>query len=173
MRGEGGEGMSEAQIVRNVIVLSLAVALAAGCAVSERATPAASAPPAPIADASLGLAKGSVFDVATPPAVKANDKAPGEEPVLPRAYVIAPPRIPHVVADFLPITRKQNACLDCHGVKDKKPGEPTPIPPSHYTDYRRAPDRVGGAVVGARYVCVSCHPGTTDAPGLVGNDFRR
>jgi nitrate reductase cytochrome c-type subunit len=76
------------------------------------------------------------------------------------------------VEDFLPITQKQNACLDCHAVKEKKPGEPPPIPPSHYTDYRNAPGRVGGQVVGARYVCVSCHAASTDAPDLVENRFR-
>jgi cytochrome c-type protein NapB len=76
------------------------------------------------------------------------------------------------VADFLPITQKQNACLDCHSVKEKKQGDPTPIPPSHYTDYRNAPDRVGDQVAGARYVCVSCHAAGTDAPDLVGSRFR-
>jgi cytochrome c-type protein NapB len=76
------------------------------------------------------------------------------------------------VADFLPITQKQNACLDCHAVKDRKQGDPTPIPPSHYTDYRNAPDRVSAQVAGARHVCVSCHAAKTDAPNLVGNRFR-
>ncbi len=107
-----------------------------------------------------------------PPAVKANDSAPGELPLLPRAYTLAPPRIPHAVADLLPITQKQNACLDCHAVKEKTKGEPTPIPPSHYIDYRSAPDRVGSLVAGARHVCVSCHVARTDAPDLVDNRFR-
>jgi cytochrome c-type protein NapB len=76
------------------------------------------------------------------------------------------------VADFLPITPKQNACIDCHAVTEKKSGEPTPIPASHYTDYRNAPDRVEHEVVGARRVCVSCHVPTTGAPVLVENRFR-
>jgi cytochrome c-type protein NapB len=151
-------------------ILSLVIVFAAGCAGS--APTRAAAPATPVTDASLGLAKGSVFDVPTPPAVKANDSAPGERPVLPRAYATAPPRVPHAVGDFLPITQKQNACLDCHAVKEAKKGEPTAIPPSHYTDYRNAPERVGGQVVGARYVCVSCHAPTTDAPNLVENHFR-
>jgi cytochrome c-type protein NapB len=146
--------------MKTTVILSLAAVLAAGCT------------SAPIADTELGLSKSSVFDVPTPPAVKPNERAPGEGPLVPRSYVIAPPRIPHAVADFLPITLAQNACLDCHAVKDKKPSEPTPIPPSHYTDFRLAPDRVGDKVAGARYVCVSCHAATTDAPGLTGNRFR-
>jgi cytochrome c-type protein NapB len=157
--------------MKTSLILSLVAVLAAGCGTSRSTVAEVSAPTTAIPDASLGLAKGSVFDVPTPPAVKANDSSPGELPVLPRPYPIAPPRIPHAVDDFLPITQKQNACLDCHAVKEKKPGEPTPIPPSHYTDYRNAPERVGGQVVGARYVCVSCHAARTDAPSLVENRF--
>lgn len=158
--------------MKTTIVLSLAVALATGCSSAATTREAFPAPSGPIADSQLGLAKGSVFEVPTPPAVKANEGNPGEGPLLPRPYVIAPPRIPHAVADFLPITQKQNACLECHAVKEKKQGDPTPIPQSHYIDYRNAPDRVGGQVAGARYVCVSCHAAKTEAPNLVENRFR-
>jgi nitrate reductase cytochrome c-type subunit len=158
--------------MKTTVIVLLAAALAAGCANPRPAPLASSAATDPTPDTSLGLARGSVFDVPTPPAVKSNGTTPGELPVLPRAYSLAPPRIPHGVADFLPITPKQNNCLDCHGVKEKQAGAPTPIPPSHYTDFRNAPGRVGGEVVGARYVCVSCHVGKTDAPDLVGNRFR-
>ena len=147
-----------------LVVLSLGAALATACTSSGPATP--------IADGSLGLAKGSVFDTPAPPAVKANESNPGELPPLPRPYPIAPPRIPHAITDFLPITQKQNACLDCHAVKEKKPGEPTPIPSSHYVDFRNAPGQVGSQLAGARYVCVSCHAAKTDAPDLVENRFR-
>ena len=157
--------------MRIAAVLFVVAVLTAGCASSM--TPLSAMPPAaPMPDASLGLAKGSVFDVPTPPAFPANDSAPGERPVLPRPYVIAPPRIPHGVADFLPITANQNLCVDCHAVKERKPGEATPLPPSHYTDYRNAPDRVASQVIGARYICVSCHAAGTDAPDLVENRFR-
>ena len=158
--------------MKTTLILFLVAVLAAGCSTSTPTAADASAPTTPIPDTRLGLVKESVFDVPTPPAVKMNDSNPGELPVLPRPYVIAPPRIPHAVDDFLPITQKQNACLDCHAVKEKKQGEPTPIPPSHYTDFRNAPERVGGQVVGARHLCVSCHAARTDAPNLVENHFR-
>ena len=158
--------------MKTTVVLALAAVLAAGCSSTSGPTPDASAPATAIPDTRLGLVKESVFDVPTPPAVKANDSNPGELPVLPRPYPIAPPRVPHAVDDFLPITQKQNACLDCHAVKDRQKGEPTPIPSSHYTDYRNAPERTGAQVVGARYVCVSCHAAKTDAPNLVDNRFR-
>lgn len=155
--------------MRTTAILLLTVGLTAACAASlDPSTPAATAP---IPDAQLGLAPGSVFNVPTPPVVKAEASNPGEHPAVPRPYVGAPPRIPHAVDDFLPITVKDNACVGCHTVTEKKPGEPTPIPPSHYTDYRNAPDRVGSQLAGARYVCVSCHAGRTDAPALVGNRF--
>jgi nitrate reductase (cytochrome), electron transfer subunit len=153
-------------------ILFLAAVLAVGCSSSATTGEVLPAPSTTVEDSGLGLSKGSVFEVPTPPAVKPNDSNPGEGRFLPRPYVIAPPRIPHAVADFLPITQKQNACLDCHMVKERKQGDPTPIPPSHYTDYRNAPDRVGDQVAGARYVCVSCHAAQTDARDLMENRFR-
>ena len=144
-------------------ILLLAAALGAGCAVSMPSTPTP--------DTALGLQKGSVFSVPAPPPVKPDESAPGERKPMAPAYAGSPPVIPHGIGDFLPITAKQNACLDCHAVTEKKPGEPTPVPPSHYTDLRNAPGSVGDKVAGARYVCVSCHVGTTDAAPLVQNRF--
>ena len=158
--------------MRAVVALSLTSVLAWSCVNSSSQPPAPPTRVAPLPDASLGLAKASVFDVPTPPPVKANETAPGEKPALPRPYVIAPPRIPHAVGDFLPITAKQNSCVDCHSVTEKKSGEPTPMPASHYVDYRNTPHQVGDQVAGARYVCISCHVVVTDAPSLVENRFR-
>ena len=149
--------------MKTIATVSLTTLLMAGCVTTM------DAPPTP--DTNLGLVKESVFDVPTPPVVKTNETAPGEQAPLPRAYTIAPPRVPHAVQDFLPITLKQNACVDCHQVAEKKKGEPTPIPASHYTDYRNAPDRQGTKLVGARHVCTACHVPTTDAPALVGSRF--
>ncbi|HET9599680.1 MAG TPA: nitrate reductase cytochrome c-type subunit [Anaeromyxobacteraceae bacterium] len=147
----------------------LALALLAACA-GSRATPPPP-PPAPVPDTALGLDKGSVFDAHAPPTVKAEDGAPGEKPVLPRPYPLAPPRVPHAIADFLPITASQNSCADCHEVKEKVAGQPTPIPASHYTDLRRAATAPGPKLAGARWVCTSCHVPTSDAKPLVGNAF--
>jgi nitrate reductase (cytochrome), electron transfer subunit len=128
-------------------------------------------PPAAIADRDLGLSKTSVFEVPSPPPVADNDSAPGEEPVLPRAYPGAPPRIPHGIAALLPITRQDNFCIDCHLTDEKVEGGPTPIPASHKTDLRNAPGKAGERVVGARWFCVSCHVPVTGAAPLVGNSF--
>ncbi len=122
-------------------------------------------------DAELGLTRGSVFEIPLPDPVRVNDSAPGELPLLPRAYVGAPPVVPHGLADFLPITREDNLCVDCHGIAEAEEGDPTPIPASHYTDLRRAPGRVGESVAGARWVCVSCHVAPSGAEPLVVNVF--
>jgi cytochrome c-type protein NapB len=158
--------------MKSVVIVSLALALGVGVAAMTW-TPVGAQGADPLPDSRLGLAKGSVFETPTPPAVKPNETAPGELPVLPRAYVIAPPRIPHGIGDFLPLTAKQNSCLDCHEVKEKKAGEPTPMPAGHYTDYRNAPGAPGPTIAGARHMCVACHVPVTDAPDLLENRFRR
>ncbi|MBI5067521.1 MAG: nitrate reductase cytochrome c-type subunit [Deltaproteobacteria bacterium] len=148
--------------------LLVVLALSAGCA----AVRTAEAPAAPIRDASLGLAKGSAFEVLTPPAVAEEDSSPGEKGVRPRPFAGAAPVVPHGIQGFLPITPKENSCIACHGeAKVKKAGEPTPIPPTHYTDYTRRPPVAGEKLSGARWVCTSCHVQQTDARPIMGNRF--
>ncbi|HEX9289280.1 MAG TPA: nitrate reductase cytochrome c-type subunit [Anaeromyxobacteraceae bacterium] len=155
---------------RHVTIAAVALALSA-CA-GAHPTPAAPAPAAaPIPDSALGLSKTSVFDAPAPPRVKPNDSAPGELPVLTRPYAGAPPRVPHDLESFLPITPRSNACADCHSVAEKEPGQPTPMPASHYVDLRNAPGQRGDKVAGARWVCTACHAPLTDAKPLVGNAF--
>ena len=125
------------------------------------------------ADKDLGLSRTSVFDVPSPPRYRAEDSAPGEKSSPPRISAEIPPVIPHGVAELLPITREDNACLACHDVPGpKKKGEPTPIPASHYVDLRREPGKRAEKVYGARWVCVSCHVPQSDAKPLVASRYR-
>jgi cytochrome c-type protein NapB len=149
--------------------LVIAALLAAACSGARPSPTPPAAAPSPVPDAALGLTKGSVFDVPAPPVSKPNQSAPGETPVLPRPYALAPPRIPHAIDDFLPITQTQSLCFDCHSVKEKKPGQPTPIPASHHVDLRRAPGKAEERVAGARWVCTACHVPRTDAQPLPGS----
>ncbi len=136
------------------------------------ALPATSEEPPPGTPAEqLGLAPGSVFEVLVPEAVEPNSSDPGDQPSLPPAFEGAPPLVPHGVVDFLPITREDNLCVDCHVIAEAEEGDPTPLPASHYTDLRRAPGEVGETVAGARWVCVSCHVPPTGAEPLVGSRF--
>ncbi len=153
----------------------------AGLAIAQDASQDAPAPaatttsarPQPIADTEIGLAKGSVFDVAVPPVPAGNISDPGDLPPVGRAFPSAPPRVPHAVADFMPITREENWCVDCHMLDWTAPGddEPTAISFSHYMNLRGEADDIGSKIVGARWVCVSCHLPDVDTPPLVENTF--
>ena len=154
----------------NIRPFAVLVAALAACSLTALAI-AQDAQPAGTPEEEIGLAKGSVFDVLLPDAVEPEAADPGDAPRLPRAYEGEPPRVPHAVADYLPITREDNLCVDCHAVAEAGEGDPTPIPSDHYTDLRRAPDQVGDTVAGARWVCLSCHVAPTAAEPLVGNRF--
>jgi len=89
----------------------------------------------------LGLRKTTLFgEDVKPPVVKEDRPAPGAAPRFERAYVNAPPMIPHSVEGLLPITAKNNQCLNCHMPDKAKGVGATPIPPTHFTNYR--PDTV-------------------------------
>lgn len=125
---------------------------------------------------SMGLNKGSVFDVPQQKVYRDDHGMPGQNKLLPRAYLNAPPQIPHAVDDFLPITAQGNLCFACHNRPDqwgkkRNAGEATPIPPSHYTDLRNAPDKVTDQLIGARYNCNQCHVPQMNATPLVENTF--
>jgi len=124
-----------------------------------------------IPDTEIGLSKSSVFDEPAPDPTRTNQSEPGDRPLIPRGFPEQPPTVPHGVIESLPITFTENQCVDCHEVDEKEPGEPTPIPRSHYTDLRNAPGVVGDQIVGARYICVSCHVSPGDNEPLVKNAF--
>lgn len=147
------------------------VAILAGCVVTTVAVAGGS-----IKAENMGLSKTSVFDVPAPHVYHYNVAPPGQSKLLPRAYAGAPPQVPHDIADFLPITAVSNMCVACHAQPDlwgKKldAGTATPIPPSHYTDRRNAPDTVTDHLINGRYNCNQCHVPQTDAPALVENTF--
>jgi len=62
--------------------------------------------------------------------------APGQSTRFERAYVNAPPMIPHSVDGLLPIKQDNNQCLGCHMPEAAKGMGATPIPKSHFTNYR-------------------------------------
>lgn len=152
----------------------------------------------------LGLRKASLDDEEkiAPPAVKEDRPAPGAAPRFERSYVNAPPLIPHSVEGLLPITKDNNQCLGCHMPDKAKAVGATPIPPSHFTDYR--PETVlkngelvkEGKVVGlkgdignvgdiklakkkklnhlyeGRYNCSQCHVPQANIEPVVANTFK-
>ena len=138
------------------------------------AAPAAAPAPRAVGtpDRDLGLSKGSVFDVAEPRPFAFSKESPGGNDRLPGGYPGAPPRIPHDVTGYLPITLAKNGCLKCHDVeKALTPEDPTPIPQSHHVDLRNAPGVKQAMVAGARWVCTSCHVPQAAVAPPVGNGF--
>ena len=86
----------------------------------------------------LGLRKNTLFkeDSVKPNDAKFDRPAPGAAPKFERAYVNAPPMIPHSTEGLLPIRKNDNKCLGCHMPDVAKSMGATPIPPSHFTNYR-------------------------------------
>ena len=156
-------------------LLPAALLLLAACATAQvppqLAAPAAQTAPG-VSDQDLGLSKGSLFEVTEARPFNFVGESPGGNDRLPRAWGAAPPRIPHDIAGYLPITLQRNQCLKCHDVeKMKEPEDPTPIPPSHHVDWRNAPGVVGKEIAGARWVCTSCHVPQALVPPPVENRF--
>lgn len=154
--------MRKNQLVVFIGVTLLAGIVLAGCEGDSKSTP----------DNDVGLSKASVFDSPAPESTLTNQTEPGDQPVTPAEYADQPPVIPHGIADFIPISFDDNQCIDCHGVEEKEPGEPTPIPLSHYVDMRNGDGAKSDEIIGARYNCVSCHVSPGGNKPLVGNEFK-
>ncbi|MEN8130122.1 MAG: nitrate reductase cytochrome c-type subunit [Pseudomonadota bacterium] len=126
-----------------------------------------------IEDSSLGLDKTSVFETPSPEPFNYSTSPPGSGEALPLAYAGAPPQIPHSIDAFLPVTAESNQCMACHDKPDligqQTKGVPTPMPRSHYTDLRRAPEKVTKKMIGSRFVCTQCHTPQADVAPLVEN----
>jgi len=151
-----------------------------------------------VPDKELGLRKANVFsEKVAPPPVEYTKAAPGTAKRFERSYVNAPPLIPHSVDGLLPITIKNNACLGCHMPNVAKSMGATPIPESHFTDFRPTTklDKNGniikdGKVIKntadikiakfkklkklnpARYNCSQCHVPQANVKPLVKNNFK-
>jgi len=82
---------------------------------------------------------------------------PGETTVLERPYEIAPPLVPHSVADLV-IDRATNECLDCHMDGDEldEGHVATKVPSSHFVN-EYSGFKSTGNVAGNRYYCLQCH----------------
>ncbi len=152
-----------------------------------------------VTEVELGLRKDGLTDEKVKPIeVKYDAPAPGQAKKFARSYVNAPPLIPHSVEGLLPITQKNNQCLGCHMPDVAKGVGATPIPPSHFTNYRPETKMEGGKVVKegkvlgkantsdvvlakakkldhlsqARFNCSQCHVPQANVKPLVKNNFR-
>ncbi len=88
-----------------------------------------------------------------------NGVEPGENKLLMRGSITAPPQVPHAVGGLL-ITREQNECLDCH---DPASGMDNMVFVSkEHLD--------GAKLSNARYQCDTCHVPQANVEPLVQNE---
>ncbi|MEZ0322858.1 MAG: nitrate reductase cytochrome c-type subunit [Hydrogenothermaceae bacterium] len=95
---------------------------------------------------------------------------PGSSKKYKRAYENAPPQIPHSTEGLLPITKENNACLGCHMPEVAKTVKATPIPPTHFINFRTG-EKLNHLYQG-RYNCTQCHAPQLDVQPLVKNNFK-
>ncbi|MDP1902485.1 MAG: nitrate reductase cytochrome c-type subunit [Rubrivivax sp.] len=142
---------------RPAIVYAVVLTALAGCAAVA------------IEDRQVGLSKTSVFDVVTPtPFGFEGPEAAKTIPPLPGSGM--PPMISHTVDEYLPLTVKNNECLECHDKPGRigtpvAAGKPRPAPASHYAA------GAGGSMVllGRQYNCLFCHAPQAGVQPLVRN----
>ncbi|MDI6865211.1 MULTISPECIES: nitrate reductase cytochrome c-type subunit [Thermodesulfovibrio] len=105
----------------------------------------------------IGIRKSSLrIEEVIPPAILESESA--EESMYgkyKKAYSTAPPPIPHSVKDYMPITQKKNACIECHEIDKAKLFNIKSMPYSHYVNARtgqKLPFFYNGI-----YNCSLCH----------------
>jgi len=144
-----------------------------------------------ISEESLGLRKVDLYseDYAKPDETKYNKGYAGSGHKINRAFQDAPPMIPHDVDGMLPITINNNSCTGCHMPEVASSMQATPIPESHFMDFRpkhkfdgkkfeKSVDTDNNEIdikkvsnlAGARFNCSQCHAPQSEGQ-LVENTF--
>ncbi|MBC8238671.1 MAG: nitrate reductase cytochrome c-type subunit [Helicobacteraceae bacterium] len=152
-----------------------------------------------VSEESLGLRKTELYAETTTTSSKTEyiHAAPGTSTKFKRAFQDAPPMIPHSVEGLIPITIDNNQCLGCHMPAMAKMVNSTPIPKSHFTNFRPSTHIIDGHVVksgvvventsseqlenvsivrqgdlvGARFNCTQCHAPQSQGNLAVENKF--
>ena len=142
---------------------------------------------------SIGLRKVELLseDKAAPSETKYGTSAPMSGYKIERAYQNAPPMIPHDVEGLLEITPDNNACIGCHEAAVAPSMNATPIPKSHYINFRPK-DKLEGdnfvkgvdnmknevsikpidTISSARFNCTACHAPQSTGELAVENTFK-
>ncbi len=129
-------------------------------------------PPVVVAEEDLGLRKTNLYSEKSVLPTKAVFKRPepGAAKTFQRSYFNAPPLIPHSIDGLVPITKNNNACLGCHLPSVAKSVGATPIPPTHFVDFRTG--KKLNHVADQRWNCVQCHVPQANVKPLVKNNFK-
>jgi len=173
-------------ISKITIGLAAATLLFVGC--GNNATPASEAKVATtVSEESLGLRKTDLYSEKSDTfgdAAKYSTDVAGTSHKIKRAFQDAPPMIPHDTEGMLPITINDNQCVGCHMPEVASSMGATPLPSSHFTNFRpshkfdgkqfskvidnmkneTAIQSTGDKLAGARFNCSQCHaPQSGDA----------
>ncbi len=166
------------------IGLIAATLLFVGC--NESATPAGSnGVGKTVTEESLGLRKTDLYSEKSETfgdQAKYNKSFAGSGYKIKRAFQDAPPMIPHDTEGMLPIKISDNQCIGCHMPEVASSMGATPIPSSHFTNFRPSSSyaikgentsdgtlshisiKKESKLVGARFNCSQCHaPQSGDA----------
>jgi len=144
---------------------------------------------------SMGIRKTSLFseDNTFVPKIENNKHQPMSGFKFKRSFQDAPPLIAHNARAFMPITAKNNACLGCHLPSVAKAMGATPIPVSHFMNFR-SPMRYSrhahkyvktsnnyknqvtmkhlNHLLKGRYNCTQCHVPQRDNKLIIPNTFK-
>ena len=117
-----------------------------------------------ISESALGLRKTNLYseDTTTASPTDYNRPSPGASTKFERAFKDAPPMIPHSVEGLLPITKMNNQCLGCHLPEVAPSVGSTPIPATHFTNYRPSTTMKDGVVLKEGQVLGKNMPNTSD-----------
>ncbi|MGB5794054.1 nitrate reductase cytochrome c-type subunit [Poseidonibacter sp.] len=181
--------------MKSIIKISLSIAAGSvlfftGCnSVPEKKTVAK--PTKMVSEESLGLRKVDLYseNVVTPDETKYSKEYAGSGKTIARAFQDAPPMIPHDTEGMLPIQIDNNQCVGCHMPEVAVGMNATPIPKSHFTNFRphhkfdgkmfeKSIDNMKNetaiqekdTLVNARFNCSQCHAPQSEGQ-LVGNTF--
>ena len=146
-----------------------------------------------VTEKSLGLRKTDLYTEATTTSDKTHysTEYAGSGHKIKRAFQDAPPMIPHDTEGMLPIKISDNQCKSCHMPEVAVSMNATPIPTSHFTNFRpthkfdgkqftKSIDNLknevsikstGDKLSGARFNCTQCHAPQSTGKLAVENTF--
>ncbi len=177
-------------ISKITIGLVAAAVLMVGCNETTAKKPAEV--DAPVTEASLGLRKTDLYTEDSTIASKTEYRTAQamSSSKIRRAFQDAPPMIPHDTTGMLPIKIGDNRCVSCHDPVMASGVGATPIPVSHFTNFRPTNKVINGTfknevdnyknevsiketthLQGARFNCSQCHAPQSQGNLAVENTF--